>query len=357
MAHVYGIIGSLSQLLYELKTENVTFLTSLDEIIAFRNDFKNRLFQVKDKMRKTVLLEIEALNKKIANLSAEYDLKIKERGSVLTKEKKEIGFLINHYSTPTGEIFRKLYYVYKRHRLLQREAQLSIDFEEENRRPFKKLESNISSMKQKLGYMEEHVTKIIEDRTESESKILYTARFIIEKNETALIGAIGEQEALNELKRLPESFHIINDFQYKFRQWLHNKKSDDWIRSIQVDHIVIGPPGVFIIETKNWSSKSIQNIDLYSPVEQIKRTNYAMFLLLNRAVEHNLLSSLGHHWGSRKISVNSIILMTNKAPNLEFQYVKILSLNNLCQYITHFRPIFTDNEAQQLTDFLSHRYF
>lgn len=197
-----------------------------------------------------------------------------------------------------------------------------------------------------------HADKIIEDRTESESKLLHTAKFIIEENNTVLLGAIGEQEALNELRKLPDSFHIINDFQYEFSRWLHNRKSDDWIRSIQVDHVVIGPSGVFIIETKNWSNKSIQNIDLYSPVEQIKRTNYAIFRLLNRAVEHNLLPLLGHHWGSRKISVNSIILMTNKKPNLEFQYVKILPLNNLCQYITRFRPIYADDEVQQLVDYL-----
>ncbi len=359
MAQVYGTTGSLSKVLYELKKENITFLNSLDDIISFGNDFENRLFQIKEETRKAVLLERAALRQKLTDLSAEYDTKIKERENILTKEKKEVESLLNHNSINTRNVLLIPYYVYKRFGLQKRKNKLSTNLEKEIKRPFKKLESNISSMKQKLGYIEEYGDKIIEDRAESKSKLLQTAKFIIGENKIALLGAIGEQKALNELKKLPDPFVIINDFQYEFRQWLHNKKSDDWIRSIQADHIVIGPSGVFVIETKNWSSNSIQNIDLYSPVEQIKRTNYVMFLLLNRAVEHNLLSSFGHHWGSRKISVNSIILMVNKKPNQQFQYVTILSLDNLCQYITHSRQVLIDNEVQELANYLLqiHRHY
>ncbi|MFH1383123.1 MAG: nuclease-related domain-containing protein [Chloroflexota bacterium] len=305
MAQVYGIIGSLSQVLYELKRNNITFLNSLDDIFSFENDFENHLVKIGEETSKKVLAQREELRQKIADLHTEYD------------------------SAISHNIFLTLFSVYRRY--------------------------SLRKMKQKLDYMEKYIDTIIEDRTKSESQLFRMAKLIIEANKTTLIGATGEQKALNELKKLPDSFHIINDFKYEFSRWLHIRSSDEWIRSIQADHIVIGPTGVFVIETKNWNSNSIQNIDLYSPVEQIKRTNYALFRLLNRSVEHNLLSSFSHHWGSRKISVNSIILMVNKKPNQEFQYVKILSLNNLCGYITFSKPILTSREAQEIADFLLQR--
>ena len=53
------------------------------------------------------------------------------------------------------------------------------------------------------------------------------------------------------------------------------------IFSVQIDHLLICQSGVFLLETKNWSKRSIKNLDLRSPVEQILRTSYALFVLLN----------------------------------------------------------------------------
>jgi hypothetical protein len=41
-----------------------------------------------------------------------------------------------------------------------------------------------------------------------------------------------------------------------------------------------GPTGLFILETKNWSKQSIKNEDLFSPVQQVKRAAFALFVYL-----------------------------------------------------------------------------
>jgi hypothetical protein len=192
-------------------------------------------------------------------------------------------------------------------------------------------------------------------RSRIKSSDLNTAKSLIEENITALLGAIGEEKTIKELSTLPDSFMVINDFQYRFDRPLHNKMTDDWISSIQVDHIVIGPPGVFVIETKNWSPNSIQSTELYSPVQQIRRNNYALFILLNHSVSNNLLPCFNDNWGSRKISVNNIVVFVNTRPNQEFEYVKLLSLTNLCPYLTHRNPVLTENQTAQIAELLLQR--
>jgi hypothetical protein len=353
MAKLYRASGSLSNLLSEFKKEKITFFNSLSDVISFRDEFQQRLSKIKGETTRAVLLEKEELGHKNSELSAEYSKKIKEQEALLIKEKAEIESSLSCLKEPN--IFLKPFYIYKQYKLKKRLETLSINLEAESKRAFKNLNNTLLSVQQELHYMEQSVDKIIEERARIKSRDLYTAKSLIEENTTTLLGAIGEEKTIKELSTLPDSFFVINDFQYEFDRPLHNKSSNDWIRSIQVDHIVIGPSGVFVIETKNWSRNSIQSTELYSPVQQIRRINYALFFLLNHSVTNNLLPSFNDNWGSRKISVNSIVLLVNTRPNQEFQYVKLLSLNNLRPYLTYLKPVLTENETEQITEFLLQR--
>lgn len=51
-------------------------------------------------------------------------------------------------------------------------------------------------------------------------------------------GARGEEKVAAELALLPDSYHVFNDF-----------PAD----GVPVDHVVVGPVGVFAVETKFWS--------------------------------------------------------------------------------------------------------
>lgn len=57
-------------------------------------------------------------------------------------------------------------------------------------------------------------------------------------------------------------------------------------------------------------AQSIDSLDLRSPVEQIKRASYALFVFLNSDVSLGLKR---HHWGNRKIPLRNVVVMTNKA--------------------------------------------
>jgi len=73
--------------------------------------------------------------------------------------------------------------------------------------------------------------------------IVRIANFRVEKHETDRMtwrkGALGEYEVGAELERLPDDYLVFND--------INTEEFGNF------DHIVVGPKGIFAVETKNWS--------------------------------------------------------------------------------------------------------
>ena len=73
--------------------------------------------------------------------------------------------------------------------------------------------------------------------------IVRIANFRVKKHEidrmTWRKGALGEYEVSAELERLPDDYLVFND--------INTEEFGNF------DHIVVGPKGIFAIETKNWS--------------------------------------------------------------------------------------------------------
>ena len=56
-------------------------------------------------------------------------------------------------------------------------------------------------------------------------------------------GAAGERATANALRTLPDSWVVLHDVRWPGRPFAN------------IDHIAIGPSGVFVIDSKNWSGK------------------------------------------------------------------------------------------------------
>jgi hypothetical protein len=193
---------------------------------------------------------------------------------------------------------------------------------------------------------------ILSEKTSESYKNLEFIKETVDGLYSTIAGAIGENAVVRELKKLSDQYYLINDFSLKFNPPIYNKRENDRIYSIQIDHLLVCPSGIFILETKNWSSKSVENIDLRSPVEQIKRASFALFVYLNSNKKKGLLSN---HWGSKKIPIKNIIVMTNKSPVNDFHHVKVLSLSELNHYIQYFEEIFDDAETEVIFTYLNNK--
>ncbi len=147
-------------------------------------------------------------------------------------------------------------------------------------------------------------------------------------------------------------FTLFNNCFKEFDKPVYYYLEKNRIKSIQIDHVLIGPSGVFHIETKNWSRKSIHNLDFRSPISQIQRTNYAIYATLDWS--RDLKKKLNkHHWGEKKIPIRNVVVMINQKPRWEFKYVKVLLLNELNNYVQYFEPIFDDEEVTVIAAYLN----
>ena len=70
--------------------------------------------------------------------------------------------------------------------------------------------------------------------------ILWSLSAGLKRVESFYKGARGEEKVSEILKGLPDAYHVFNDFT---------------VGRNHVDHVVVGPGGVFAIETKFWNGK------------------------------------------------------------------------------------------------------
>lgn len=208
----------------------------------------------------------------------------------------------------------------------------------------------IKSLTNKKTNLINNYENVLSTRCKESYKYLDSTKEVIDGLYTLIAGAVGENLTVKELEKLSNDYYLINDFSVEFDPPIYNKNENDRIFSIQIDHLLICKSGIFLLETKNWSNKSIENLALRSPVKQITRTSYALFVLLNSESNINLVR---HHWGSAKIPIRNIIVMTKVKPKEEFKHVKVLTLNELNGYIKYFDKIFNNDEVEHIFNYLN----
>ena len=293
MTIVAGKIESLKRLKETLHSHGIYRFNSIGEINTFLRQYESEKKAIPDTVRKSTDEEIKNL----------------EEASKKAIEKRD------------SNIFNKIFYYFKTRKLIKNHASLVNNYD-----------------------------TVVSKRTSDAYRDLEFIKETVKSLYSTIAGAIGENAVVSELKKLSDKYYLINDFSLDFNPPIFNKRENDRIYSIQIDHLLICQSGIFVLETKNWSAKSIENIDLRSPVDQIKRTSFALFVFLNSDKNQGLLRN---HWGSKKIPIRSIIVMTNKAPKTDFQYVKVLPLENLNGYIKYFDEIFTEGEVENIFNYLN----
>jgi len=293
MTIVAGKIESLKRLKDTLHSHGIYRFNSVGDINAFLHQFDSEIHDIPATVQRSTDEEINNL----------------EEASKNAIEKRD------------KNIFNKIIYYFKTRKLIKNHTALVNNYEA------------VVSKRSKDSYRE---LEFIKETVEG----LYST----------IAGAVGENAVVSELQKLSDKYYLINDFSLKFNPPIYNKRENDRIFSIQIDHLLICQSGIFVLETKNWSAQSIKNLDLRSPVEQIKRASFALFVFLNSDKNQGLV---WNHWGSKKIPIRNIIVMTNKAPKSDFQHVKVLPLNKLNGYIKYFDEIFDVIEVKNIFNYLN----
>lgn len=92
-------------------------------------------------------------------------------------------------------------------------------------------------------------------------------------------GAYGEIKVLTELEKLDDLYHVFCDASISLKDYVSYKGNRN-LKSAQMDFIVAGPTGFFIIEVKNWSDSFKYNHHGLSPYEQLDRAGLVLYIYL-----------------------------------------------------------------------------
>ena len=353
MCKTYNTIGSLTTLKSRLENNNIHDFKSLRDVIDFQSSYttlRQQLISHHESLieqEKNVLsIELQQLGTAIETQRQQSEQRLSDE---INKMKQQLSISASH---APANFFQKLtkdlkHWNYKR-KIKHKEHNFDINV----KISVSKLIDDYQVKSNRYQFIYSNLDEAIKQSVQYPLSELERKKGTIDELNSFIYGAFGEQKVVKTLDTLSDEYFLINDFAVSFSPAIYNRQENDYIKSVQIDHILIGPSGVFLIETKNWSEKSLESLSLRSPVQQVKRTSFVLFKLLNNEMSNYLLSLDRHHWGDKKISIRNLIVLTNTKPKEEFQYVKILTLNELLGYVNYFKPAFSSDETQRIADFL-----
>lgn len=353
MCRTYNTIGSFTSLRSHLDNNKIHDFKSLEDIVDFQNSYaiyRQQIISYHEDLieqeKNTLHSDLQQLDIEIVNQTRESEQKLKIK---IDKLKQQLHTISAHIPTNALQKFTKsLKRWYYKSKIRQNEE--NFDFK------VKKSTSKLLRIQQTKSNRYEFIISRFDDAVKQSALQPLTEidrkKSILDSLNSLIYGALGEQKVVKTLEVLSDEYFLINDFSISLSPQIYNRQENDYIKSVQIDHLLIAPSGIFLIETKNWSEKSQESLNLRSPVQQIKRTSFVLFKLLNNKIRNHSLHLDKHHWGDKKISVRNLLVLTNTKPKEEFQYVKTLTLKELLRYINYFKPIFSSIETQRIADFL-----
>lgn len=352
MCKVYNTIGCLNTLQIHLVRYNVDHFHTLNELISFRKNYHINEAQIISDHTLFIEEEKTSLEEDISELNTAFpqkkiDLrnKLRQKLDLLNQEIEQLPET-NSKIIPTIKDYWLNLVICMEFWYKQIEFQFDITLLTYHAKKLR------SQKNKRLGYISANFQNAVNESSFLSLQAFEKKKEIIENLNNTIYGAIGEKKVEDVLKKLPDNHILINDFCCTFSPPIYNKSNHDYIHSIQIDHLLISPSGIFLIETKNWSDKSINNPNLRSPVEQVLRTNFALFIMLNNELDNLTKNFTRHYWGNRKVPIKNIIVFTNNKPSEEFQFVKIVTLDELLPYIKNFNASFLIEETEMIADFL-----
>lgn len=349
MAKIFGITESLKSLKSKLNNNGIYRFSSVKQIKDFLSNYNTE--------KRTILKnKSDKLDGEYSNISSNLKHLIKKRDLIINTE-------TNRIDNKVSELQQKIDIINSRNVNFLKKIFLNIKLFS-----FKsQLNQLVSSKKSSIDSLLKDVNKSIENdeifiktynkdkenlikkRAKSQLEKLERIHNFLESSRNLISGAIGENLVVKEIKKLGDDYILINDFNLNFSRPIFYKKHNERIRSVQIDHLLISRAGIFIIETKNWSKLSVNTNNLRSPIKQIERANFALYIYVSENVSLN-----EHHWGEQTIPIRNLIVMINNKPTGKFKYVAVKLLKELNDYLKYFEPVLNqsqlDKVVRQLTN-------
>jgi hypothetical protein len=343
MARIYGTIESLKSLKSELDKNGISRFNSVKEINDFLSNYSSEkrtilnneskkldseYFETCTTLKKRKLEKAEILNSETEKIDSRISKLQAKINSIKSKENNFLKKLLSSIKLYSLKKESK-YYVANKTKLISSYV--------------KNISRKIENNELFIRMYETGKESLIENRAKSKIVKLEYTRKVLENSRNLISGAIGENLVVKEIEKLSNDYVLINDFNLRFSRPIFYKKHNQRIYSIQIDHLLISKAGIFIIETKNWSKSSVNSLSLRSPIEQIERSNFALYVFISENIP-----LYDHHWGEQRVPIRNLIVMINNKPLGQFKYVSVKLLRELNDYIKYFETVLTDKQFNRI---------
>jgi hypothetical protein len=157
-------------------------------------------------------------------------------------------------------------------------------------------------------------------------------------NSTVFTGSRAELAIIAILSELPPTYYVLNDVRLRAKH--HLKFNHKVVQSAQIDHLVVAPTGVFVVEVKNWSQHFANSGKFFDPYEQVGRANYLCHCLLKE--------DLGI-----QMTVRSILAYRGHVPPppKDSKYIKVLPIEEVTSYVRRFErqaPLLSATQVENI---------
>lgn len=260
MCKIYNTIGSLSTLKSHLHGNDIYEFKSLKEVIDFQNSYTSARQQLMFQHEKQIEQEKNTLHLELQNLDSAIESQRKQQEQLL---QKEIGTLKRQIETLKSDssvnFLQKLMGYFRLRKIKMEIIQKEADFDLLIAKSVKRLNDTYRDKQKRYNFIISDIQGAIRESANLALTELERKKNTIDGLNSFIYGAIGEQKVVKTLENLSDDYYLINDFNVAFSPAIYHKQENEYIKSVQIDHILIGPSGIFIIETKNWSDHSIEN--------------------------------------------------------------------------------------------------
>jgi len=150
-------------------------------------------------------------------------------------------------------------------------------------------------------------------------------------------GAVGEQEVAATLRSLPDDYWVFHDVRLRAESFLRFEGKP--VLTAQLDHVIVGPTGLYLVETKCWSRQSANNSSYFDPYEQVGRAGLLLHCLLKNADLPSKVANL--------IASNQNML--NRRPR---GFTRVIPPYGIARYVLNCKPVLLPADIARLTHFL-----
>ena len=204
----------------------------------------------------------------------------------------------------------------------------------------KNAENNIEIQKNFINKLEHRPETVFA----KEQSVLINNINLLERNINSpdYSGAYGEIQVCNELKKLDNNYHIFCDVKVTLGDYIryHNVRN---LKTAQMDFVVVGPTGIFIIEVKNRGIDYLKQHYGLSPYEQVDRASLVLWVYLK---QHSFFFK-------PRITKVLVSIQHNLEYNSYYKSVLVKDVNNIRQFICKNFNVLSDSEIRKVVSLLN----